>query len=293
MIIRLTQSLFAAFCRRTPGMAANAGYWLFRHPSAFNFKTPEEKSLLGKAASLRADAERIEIPAASALLWQWLPDGPAAARPPAVMLLHGWGGESGSMAQFATPLLELGYRVLIPDLPGHGRAPGRTVDTLASARAIVSIARDHGPVAAVIGHSLGAVLACLTAKGHETFGGGVPTQKLLLINGPKSLTSVIEGLGGAVGLAEPVIEGVLQRTESDFGQPLSVADAQSLLDQLDLPALAFHDRDDPFIPHATSLANLVRHPKLQVIVTEGLGHISILEDPVVIRQVADFIGPAR
>ena len=127
MIIRLTQVAFGALCRRRPKMAADIGYWLFRHPSAFNFKTPEERQLLKNAEPILSQAKMQLVPSAGgdAALYQW--QGSAAPDAPAALLLHGWGGEAGSMAQFVAPLQDKGLRVLAPDLPGHGRS-GSKVD---------------------------------------------------------------------------------------------------------------------------------------------------------------------
>ncbi len=211
---------------------------------------------------------------------------------PAILILHSWGGAGELMLQFVQPLLELGYRVLVPDLPGHGQSGGKIVDTRLSAEVIVAPAGKFGPLKVIIGHSLGALLACPATAGHKNFGGRVEAKKLVMINGSKSVTSVIEGLGGAVGLAPAIIYAVISKAEADFGALLEFAEAQSLLEMINLPVLAFHDRNNSFVKHAKSLANLTTHPKLQAVHTNGTGHISILEDADVIKQVTGFIGPA-
>jgi len=195
------------------------------------------------------------------------------------------------MAAFVAPLIEVGYRVLIPDLPGQGAAEGRLVDTRLSAATIVELHDQHGPFHSIIGHSLGGLLGCMVAAGHEAIGGTVEITKLVTINSPVSLYSVISGLGAAIGLSPTVINKVSAKAEFDLGLPLTDAHAQVMLDQANLPVLAFHDTDDPFIPHAGSLARLTEHPKLQTRQTSGLGHISVLEDKQVIKQVMDFLDP--
>lgn len=87
--------------------------------------------------------------------------GPVDAAP--VLLLHG-GGVAGWMWDDLRSRLEHTRRVLVPDLPGHGRSAGAdyvshnaTVDDLAR------LLEDRAPQAAVIGFSLGAQLALLLA----------------------------------------------------------------------------------------------------------------------------------
>ncbi len=225
-------------------------------------------------------------------VWSWGDQQSSSAETRTVLLLHGWGGEAGLMGAFVPRLLDLGYRVLIPDLPGQGSFDGRLVDTRVSASAIVELDRHYGPLHAIIGHSLGGLLGCMVSAGHTAIGGKVELAKLVTINSPVSLGSVISGLGGAVGLSASVIEQIAVKAECDLGRPLAEAHAQSLLETANLPALAFHDTDDPFIPHAGSLARLVNHPSLERIDTSGLGHIEVLDDPAVIDRVTAFLGPA-
>lgn len=196
------------------------------------------------------------------------------------------------MGAFVPALLDLGYEVLIPDLPGQGKNPGRLVDTRVSAAAIVALNHQHGPFHAIVGHSLGGLLGCMVAAGHSKIGGKVSLAKLVTINSPVSLASVISGLGGAVGLSNAVIGAVSARAEQDLGWSLADVHAEFLLQEANIPVLAFHDADDPFIPHAASLAHLTKHPKLQSINTSGLGHISVLEDATVIARVSAFLGSA-
>ncbi len=293
MIIRLAQTIFGALGRRRPETATNIGYWLFRRPSAFNFKTPEEQRLLRNAAPIlgRAKAQIVPSKGGDAMLYHW--QGGLPAETPAALLLHGWGGEAGSMAQFVAPLQKNGYRVLAPDLPGHGKSGSKDVDTLNSLISIVEIAELFGPVQTIVGHSLGSLLACLAARGHDAFGGKVGVERLALLSGPESLASVIDGLGAAIGLSEEVIGNIRARADADFHGMLHEAAAQDLLDELDLPALALHDKEDPFVGFQTSIVENVEHSRLDAQATNGLGHIDILADQNVITQVAEFAGPAR
>lgn len=280
--------MFGALSKLTPAQTAKLGYWLFRHPSAFNYATPEEKALVKAVAGVFADADHSTHTGLAGLtpVWRW-PGRPSNAG--TVLLLHGWGGAAGLMGAFVAPLLERGYEVVIPDLPGQGTAAGRLVDTRMSASTIVELNESHGPFHAIIGHSLGGLLGCMTAAGHTAIGGKVEVKKLVTINSPVSLGAVIDGLGRAIGLAPDVIGAVSAKAEQDLGFPLAEAHAQGLLERANLPALAFHDTDDPFIPHAGSLARLAQHAELEARETSGLGHISVLQDRSVLRQVVDFL----
>ena len=85
-------------------------------------------------------------------------------RPPLV-LVHGLGGTIENWRALAPPLAR-DHRVLVPDLPGHGRSEllpeARDVDALAET--VLGIATAEGAGDAVwIGHSLGGVVALRAA----------------------------------------------------------------------------------------------------------------------------------
>jgi pimeloyl-ACP methyl ester carboxylesterase len=91
----------------------------------------------------------------------------AGAGPPLV-LVHGLGGSATNWCELA-PLLARRYRLLIPDLPGHGRSdPLPAVSGLDSfADRVVAVMEEEGGVPApVVGHSLGGVVALRLALRH-------------------------------------------------------------------------------------------------------------------------------
>jgi pimeloyl-ACP methyl ester carboxylesterase len=91
-------------------------------------------------------------------------DGPETA--PAVVLVHG-SSESGRMWQAQMEALRADFRVVAPDLPGHGRRRAERF-TVEGAMAAVNEAiqgEGHGR-ALLVGHSLGGYLAMLYAERH-------------------------------------------------------------------------------------------------------------------------------
>lgn len=80
---------------------------------------------------------------------------------PPLVLVHGWTGAASNFVELA-PLLAARFRVLVPDLPGHGgSSPLPTAPNLdALADRVHEVAAAEGMVpAAVLGHSMGGVVA--------------------------------------------------------------------------------------------------------------------------------------
>ncbi|NWG30231.1 MAG: alpha/beta fold hydrolase [Rhodocyclaceae bacterium] len=121
-------------------------------------------------ADLGLPFRAVEFPTANGRsLRGWFIRGPQAAAP-AVILLHGWGGNAETMLPLAGPLKEAGYAVLLFDARCHG---GSDDDTFASLprfaedleHALAWLRGQPGIDAqriAAIGHSVGAG-ACLLA----------------------------------------------------------------------------------------------------------------------------------
>ncbi len=82
-----------------------------------------------------------------------------------LVLVHGLGGTIENWSALA-PLLAAGHRLIVPDLPGHGRSgllpEARNVDALADA--VLEIVRFEGASPAVwVGHSLGGLVSLRAA----------------------------------------------------------------------------------------------------------------------------------
>jgi pimeloyl-ACP methyl ester carboxylesterase len=85
--------------------------------------------------------------------------GPA----PPVVLVHGLGGSASSFAALAAPLLSVARRVLVLDLPGHGRnrlAPGEEAASVVEQDAALgAVLAALGEPAVLVGNSLGGALS--------------------------------------------------------------------------------------------------------------------------------------
>lgn len=97
---------------------------------------------------------------------------PAEAAAPALVILHGWGGNAEMMLPLATPLHRAGYTLLLVDARNHGMSDGDSFSSLPRFaedldHAIDWLKAESGmrPAAiGVIGHSVGAGAALLVAS---------------------------------------------------------------------------------------------------------------------------------
>jgi len=97
--------------------------------------------------------------------------GPEAG--PLVLCLHGILEQGAAWEEVAVPLAKMGYRVVAPDLRGHGRSShigtgnsAHLVDFLGDVDAIVTELTDKPLI--LVGHSLGSVIAAMYASVRST-----------------------------------------------------------------------------------------------------------------------------
>jgi pimeloyl-ACP methyl ester carboxylesterase len=87
---------------------------------------------------------------------------------PAVVLLHGAGFDHSAWALHSRWFAHHGFSVLAPDLPGHGRSAGPALQSIAEMADWTAALLDSAQAAkaALIGHSMGSLIALETAARH-------------------------------------------------------------------------------------------------------------------------------
>ncbi|MDO9029418.1 MAG: alpha/beta fold hydrolase [Hydrogenophaga sp.] len=126
-------------------------------------------------AELGLRAHEVQIPgAAGQQLFAWYLPAPASAQhpTPAVVLLHGWGGNASTLLPAAQALHAAGFAVLLPESRNHGRSSRashsslpRFAEDLEAALDWLALQPDVDPQRlAALGHSVGAAAVLLVAS---------------------------------------------------------------------------------------------------------------------------------
>ena len=246
-----------------------------------------------------------------------------------VALLHGLGGAASNWTLVAPPLAER-YRVLVPDLPGHGGsttlpAPVETLDPYAD-----RVASLLDEPAVLVGHSLGAVVALrLAARRPELVRGvvlagaaGITTRTrrsqralalLALVKPAKRLSRFARVVSASpqlrtvvfsvVAVADPralsprAAEGFLTGSGLHTGVPdasdaLVRTDPRADLERLRCPALVLHGARDLQVPLRDGF-EYARRLDAPIRVIADCGHLLIGERPrAVVDAIVDFLDRA-
>ena len=262
--------VFGLTGRVAPGLAARAAAELLTRPRGRNPPQPWE------LAPERLPARNVELPGGlHALAW--------GETGPVVLAQHGWRGRPTQFGRMAEALVPLGYRVVAPDAPGHGRTPGPRATPRLVAESLVAAAAGLGEVHAVIGHSLGGAAAAIA------FEFGLQAKRLVLIGSPSQPSRMIGRYADQTGLPGRARAALDRWFEAHAGRPVERLDPLALPPVAGVAALVIHDRGDDVIPVGEAELLERAWPGATFLYTSGLGHRELLADPGTVRAVVDFI----
>jgi pimeloyl-ACP methyl ester carboxylesterase len=203
---------------------------------------------------------------------------------PAVLLVHGWGGNAAQMRAFVFPLLSAGYRVIAYDQPAHGVSEGRLTGLPDFADVLAEVAWHHGDVRAVIGHSLGATAAAMAHAWNKT-----ELKKLVLVSPPSDMLGYSRRFARWHWMPEPVRRSMQAAIEERYGLRWEELELARVAPRLSAQALVIHDKDDRMVPWKQGAAFAQQWRGAKLMTTEGLGHRRILENETVTQAAANFI----
>ena len=254
-------------------MAAKAALALYLFPTHRNTDQIDQPMLA------QAEVSQLPVPGGHLRVLSW------GTGPRTVLLMHGWGSHAPRWSNLVTVLLAQGWRVLAFDAPGHGRSSGQRSSLAAFTSSLRTVLDTHGPVTAVIAHSMGALAAAQVLASRQD----AALHAAVLISLPHDLAYLTESYEQALALRAPTVAAMRARYAQRFGQTPEAADASAELPHIGCPVLLVHDLEDDVVPidHAQRLLPLLQHGALHT--TQGLGHSVLLRDPATLGAIAGFL----
>ncbi|HEY6123206.1 MAG TPA: alpha/beta fold hydrolase [Steroidobacteraceae bacterium] len=245
------------------------------------FLTPPRRKVEAGDVPIVAQAERatLRCGADKFTVWHWGKDGPC------VVLLHGWGSHAARFANFVAPLRAAGFSVIGIDAPAHGTSPGKLSDLPRFRDSLAEVLRQHSPVHAVVGHSLGggAVLTVLaeTADYHP--------KKICLFGVPSDMDYILGSFAMMLGLKYAARAHLRERFAAHFGRPASAISVAAAAASVRIPVLIVHDEEDNVAPIDQGQALAAAIPHAMIWHTRGRGHSGALRDAETIKRVVSCL----
>jgi len=206
--------------------------------------------------------------------WSW-------GEGPKVLLLHGWAGRGAQFADLITALVDAGFEAVTFDQPGHGRGRGVT-NVFEFVEVSQQLEEEIGPLAGVVGHSMGCVPALVLAQQQGL-------RSVLFAPGMQ-VKEPIYNMATEQGLSVPIIRHLFERLERRYGQSLEPLNPESQLSQMSEEVLILHDQGDKYTSSADSAQVSKGLPHVSYHQTQHLGHSKILEDPDSVSRAVFFLG---
>jgi pimeloyl-ACP methyl ester carboxylesterase len=225
-----------------------------------------------------------------------------------VVLIHGAGGTHLSWPPQIRRIP--GYRMIAPDLPGHGKSTGRGHQTIEAYASVLLALLEELNInrAAFIGHSMGGLIALNLALEHPdrvaalgliSSGARLPVATEILENAASSTTfhKAVSALAAGFFTAH-ADTNMVRLVEADWmnnrpsvlhGDLLacSTFDVVNRVGEIHVPALVCCGTEDRLAPirYSQFLANEIKNSKLEFI--PGAAHLVMLEQPDAFTQAVE------
>jgi pimeloyl-ACP methyl ester carboxylesterase len=276
-----------------PSVRGLAAYRHFCTPHLSTHRSADHDSLVERARFHLREATPRRLATSQGNLQAYIFEPQSETAAASALMVHGWTGEAAFMSAFADHLLRHNFRVVLFDLPAHGKSEGRMTSLIACAHAVREVAEALGPLPFVVGHSLGAMAALLAAEGGPPMPRPCPFAALVLVAMPNRFSEVTRRFGAEQGLSpaaqrvyEHRLERLAHRRIADFTGTNLIAGAGT-------PVMLLHARDDAEVPFADAQEIVAACPGAELQSFDGLGHRKILYAPPAVRAATAYLSRQR
>jgi pimeloyl-ACP methyl ester carboxylesterase len=226
----------------------------------------------------------LEVPASTG----WI-DGPRvqvsvhrAGRGAAALLVHGWQSQASELSALSASLVEAGFEVWMPDLPGHGYSAGSHLSLPVAAAALTCVQAVAGPFAYVAGHSYGA------ASVVHALNRGLKAERAAILASPTNYGGFARSFASQAGLPREALKDWLEVVSSMIGTHPDTISMKKEGPAISVPTLLMHGSDDQLIPIAQMEEVVAHWPGVVWRPLNKVGHFDLLTNPDALRQITAF-----
>lgn len=276
LILKFIRLKFKTLSAVSPSSAARQAMDLFQRPH-FQKLREREKEFLDRCEIIRMPFSGEDI-----IFYQY---GDKVGQN--VLMIHGWDSNPGSMGGIATKLGDMGFNVLLYNVPAHGISVQKTTNMLYVSEILAEVLKrlsKDGEIS-VVTHSFGSGAISFALK--KT---GIKVDKIVFVTSPDKLYDIFYDYALRIGLSLKALKIMCHMTEKRFNRSFDdMHVSKQLRDSKFNGLLLVHDKNDTVLPfkNVEKIASLNQNSLL--FPTEGKGHYRILWDDKVIFGISDFL----
>lgn len=204
---------------------------------------------------------------------------------PKILALHGWNGRASMLRKMIVALADQGFRVVVPDLPGHGQSEGDRYSFYDLGQTMADLFLGTR-FRAVIGHSAGGLIAGFA------IGRGLRSDCYIPVGAPASLSNLLKSYVEITQMPARSLPYIERYYIRRYGiSPEDVGTAQ--LSRLQVRTLVIQEERDwqVGLENAQQLVEAAKDSEL--FLTRGYTHLSVLNAPEVHERIMEFISRGR
>lgn len=201
-----------------------------------------------------------------------------------VILIHGWNSNAGSMAGIGHRLAQLGRRVMMIDLPGHGLSISSQTNIVR-----MSVALEHlllslkGTPFSIVSHSMGSSVTSYALRNT-----GIAAEKLVFLTSPNAIEAVFEEYRDMIGLGAKAYSQLMRMVEVILDEEIETASVSNFLKESTYDSLLIiHDRTDRVIPFDYAVDIYAQTQRSRYLPLEQTGHYRMLWTEDVLDMIVD------
>ena len=274
--VRLVRFAFDTLGRVFPKKAGEVAYQLFTRP---RFRARHKRS-----DEIMESARLFEILYGKVILkaYEWGRGEKTA------LLVHGWESRGTALRSFVPGLVKAGYRVVAFDGPAHGNSGGKQTNFVEFAGAVRAVINQLGGVDSIITHSFGGATTVFALTHLDNT---IDLEKLVLIGVPANTEVVVKEAMEFMNVPQVAIKyfkKILRKKANNISFELVNVEANLGKANVD-SILVVHDKYDKSVPFESAERIVERWDKVNLIVTQGMGHFKVMKNARVVEMVIDFV----
>jgi pimeloyl-ACP methyl ester carboxylesterase len=275
MQLRLARFGFQVLGRLMPKQTARVAYRLFSTPR-LRAKHRKSDEIIDSARVIDFDFKNQTVK-----LYEW-GDGDKV-----VLLAHGWESRGTALRDSVPRLVAKGFKVVAFDAIAHGDSTGKRNNLYTNGATVAAIMAHYGGIYGAICHSFGcsSLIYALQFINPQ-----LSVERVVFIAVPPATKIIMSNFLKMMSVPKAAENAYYELIEKMAGRKIEAIDVATASGEVRVgKLLLFHDRYDEVTAIEAAERVVAQWDNAELRVTEGFGHFKLAKNPVVVKQIVDFI----